>query len=184
VVEPVPRSEWPQAITAVSVAYNAARAIGPTLAGVLFARLGAGWVFAVAVLTTLVMWESIRRWPPRAHPSSRLPAERLWSGTLSGLRFAWHSRMILAQLVQAMAYSAAGSALWALLPVIAQRQLGSGAQGFGLLMGCLGLEAIATALVIGRLRAFRPGRRCGCKLRGVLRRHAAGCLGPSSVARL
>lgn len=38
-VEPVPRSEWPQAITAVSVAYNAARAIGPTLAGVLFARL-------------------------------------------------------------------------------------------------------------------------------------------------
>ena len=43
VIDPVPRDEWPQAITAVSIAYNAARAVGPTLAGLLFARLGAGW---------------------------------------------------------------------------------------------------------------------------------------------
>jgi hypothetical protein len=48
----------------------------------------------------------------RPHPPSRLPPERLWGGTLSGLRFAWHSRMVLAQLVRVMAYSAAGSALW------------------------------------------------------------------------
>ena len=153
VVDPVPRHEWPQAITAISIAYNVARAIGPSLAGLLFARLGAGLVFSVTVLTTLVMWESIRRWPPRAHPPSRLPAERLWGGTLSGLRFAWHSRIILAQLVRVMAYSAAGAALWALLPVIAQRQLGTGAQGFGLLMGCLGTGGVVAGLVIGRLRA-------------------------------
>ena len=152
VIDPVPRDEWPQAITAVSIAYNAARAVGPTLAGLLFAQLGAGWVFAVTVATTLVMWESIRRWPPKAHPPSKLPAERLWGGTLSGLRFAWHSRIILAQLVRVMAFSAAGSALWALLPVIAQR-LGTGAQGFGLLMGCLGTGAVLVGLALGRLRA-------------------------------
>ena len=51
-----------------------------------------------------------------------------------------------------MAFSAAGSALWALLPVIAQR-LGTGAEGFGLLMGCLGTGAVAIGLVLGRLRA-------------------------------
>jgi MFS family permease len=153
VVDRLPRNEWAQAITAIGIAYNAARAIGPTLAGLLFAWSGAGWVFAVSVFTTLVMWESIRRWPPRAHPPSSLPPERLWGGTLSGLRFAWHSRIILAQLVRVMAFSAAGSALWALLPVIAQRQLGMGAEGFGLLMGCLGTGAVAAGLVIGRLRA-------------------------------
>ena len=152
VVDPVPREEWPQAITVISIGYNVARAVGPTLAGLLFARMGAGWVFAVTVFTTAVMWESIRRWPPRVHPPSRLPPERLWGGTLSGLRFAWHSRIILAQLVRVMAYSMAGSALWALLPVIAQRQLGTGAQGFGLLMGCMGTGAVAAGLVIGRLR--------------------------------
>lgn len=153
VIDPVPRDEWPQAITAISIAYNVARAVGPTLAGLMFAQLGAGWVFAVSVSTTLVMWESIRRWPPRAHAPSKLPPERLWGGTLSGLRFAWHSRIIFAQLVRVMAFGAAGSALWALLPVIAQRQLGAGAQGFGLLMGCLGTGAVAVGLVLGRLRA-------------------------------
>jgi len=162
VIDPVPRDEWPQAITAIGIAYNAARAIGPTLAGLLFAWMGAGWVFVVTVFTTGVMWESIRRWPPKAHPPSRLPAERLWGGTLSGLRFAWHSRIILAQLVRVMAYSAAGSALWALLPVIAQRQLGTGAQGFGLLMGCMGTGAVASGLVIGRLRSrYEIERRIG-----------------------
>jgi MFS family permease len=153
VVEPVPRDEWPQAITAVSIGYNTARAVGPTFAGLLFAKMGAGSVFAVSVLTSFVMWAAIRRWPPRPHPPSRLPAERLWGGTLSGLRFAWHSRIILAQLVRVTAFSVTGSALWALLPVIAQRHLGSGAQGFGLLMGCLGTGAVITGLVIGRLRA-------------------------------
>ncbi len=153
VIDPVPRDEWPQAITAVSIAYNAARAVGPTLAGLIFAQLGAGWVFAVTVFSTLVMWASIRRWPPRAHAPTRLPPERLWGGTLSGLRFAWHSRMILAQLVRVTAFSAAGAALWALLPVIAQRQLGAGAQGFGLLMGCLGTGAVGVGLIIGRVRA-------------------------------
>lgn len=153
VIDPVPREEWTQAITIVSIAFNAARAIGPTMAGLIFAHLGAGWVFSVNIVTTLVMWQAIRRWPPRAHPPSKLPAERLWGGTLSALRFAWHSRMILAQLVRVMAFSAAGSALWALLPVIAQRQLGTGAEGFGLLMGCLGTGAVAVGLVLGRLRA-------------------------------
>jgi len=149
----VPRVELPQAIIAVAIAYNAARALGPALAGVVFAHLGAGWIFAIAVATTLAMMYGIRRWPPRPHPPSRLPAERLWGGMLSALRFARHSRMILSQLVRTVAYSGSGSALWALLPIIGQRQLGLGADGFGLLMGCLGTGAVGAGLVIGRLRA-------------------------------
>jgi MFS family permease len=40
-----------------------------------------------------------------------------------------------------------------LLPVIGQRQLGLGAAGFGLLMGCLGTGAVCAGLVVGRVRA-------------------------------
>ncbi len=161
----VPRAELPQAIIAVAIAYNAARALGPALAGVVFAQLGAGWIFAITVGTTLAMLQGMRRHPPRPHPPSRLPAERLWGGILSALRFARHSRIILAQLVRTVAYSGAGSALWALLPVIGQRQLGLGAEGFGLLMGCLGTGAVCAGLVIGRLRAnagLEPLVRAGC----------------------
>lgn len=148
----VPRDELPQAITAVSIAYNAARAVGPALAGAVFALVGGGWIFALAVFSTLIQMQAIRRWPPAPHPPSRLPAERLWGGMLSGLRFAWHSQLILAQLVRTGAYSAAGAALWALLPVIGQRQLGLGAAGYGLMMGCMGGGAVAIGLVIGHLR--------------------------------
>lgn len=149
----VPRDELPQAIIAVAIAYNAARALGPALAGVVFGQVGPGWIFVIAVATTLAMVHGIRRWPPKPHAPSRLPPERLWGGMLSALRFARHSRMILAQLVRTVAYSGSGSALWALLPIIGQRQLGMGAEGFGLLMGCLGTGAVAAGLVIGRLRA-------------------------------
>jgi hypothetical protein len=99
------------------------------------------------------MAQTIRRWPPHPHPPSRLPAERLWGGMLSALRFARHSEAVLAQLVRTVAYSSAGSALWALLPVIGQRQLGLGATGVGILTGCLGAGAVAAGLVLGRIRA-------------------------------
>ena len=129
VVDPVPRDEWPQAITVISIAYNAARALGPALAGLVFLHLGGAWNFVFAVVSTLTMMWAIRRFPPKPHPPTRLPAERLWGGMLSALRFAWHSHIVLSQLLRAGAYSAAGSALWALLPVIGQRQLGLGAAG-------------------------------------------------------
>jgi MFS family permease len=153
IADTVPREEIGQAITLMSMAWNSARALGPALAGVVFAQLGAGWVFAIAVASAFVMMQAIRRWPPSPHPESRLPAERLWGGTLSGLRFARHSRIVLAQLLRTMAYAGTGAALWALLPMIAQRQLGLGAAGFGLLMACMGTGAVAAGLFLGRWRA-------------------------------
>ncbi len=152
IVDVVPRAELPQAITAIGIAYNAARALGPAAAGWVYAETGPGWVFVLTALGVLALLVAVRRHPPRPHPPSRLPAERLWGGMLSALRFARHSETVLAQLVRTVAYSAAGSALWTLLPVIGQRQLGLGATGFGLLMGCLGTGAVMAGFAIGALR--------------------------------
>ena len=148
----IPRHDLPQAITLVGISYNAARALGPAFAGAVYAVGGAGPNFLAALLGTLVMAESIRRHPPAPHPPSRLPAERLWGGMASGLRFAWHSPVVYAQLVRTVAYASAGSALWALLPAIAAQRLGMGAAGFGLLMGCMGTGAVGAGFFIGRVR--------------------------------
>jgi MFS family permease len=153
IADTVPRDELPQAITLVAIAFNAARAVGPALAGAVFTLAGGGPVFLIAVASVVAMLMAIRRFPPKPHPDSKLPAERLWGGTLSGLRYARHSDLILSQMIRTVAYSAAGSALWALLPIIGQRQLGLGAAGYGLLMACLGGGAVAAGLGIGRLRA-------------------------------
>jgi MFS family permease len=154
VADTVGREDMPQAITAMSIAWNSARAIGPSIAGFVFAWLGGGWVFAMAAVSVVVLLQVVRMWPPKPHPKSKLPAERLWGGTLSGLRYARHSQIILAQLLRTIAYAGAGSALWALLPAIASQQLGMGAPGFGFLMGCLGTGAVASGLVLGKIRAY------------------------------
>lgn len=153
IADAVPREDMPQAITAMSIAWNSARAIGPSIAGFIFALLGAGWVFATAVASVIVLIYVVRRWPPKPHAKSLLPAERLWGGTLSALRYARYSKIILSQLLRTVAYSGTGAALWGLLPAIASQQLQMGATGFGLLMGCLGGGAVAAGLVLGRVRA-------------------------------
>ena len=154
VVEVVPRDELPQAITAIGISYNSARALGPALAGWVYAQTGAGSVFVIALIGVLVLLQTVRIFPPKPHPPTRLPAERLWGGMLSALRFARHSDVVLAQLIRTAAYSACGSALWALLPVVGQRQLGLGAAGFGLLMGCMGSGAVIAGFMIGRVRLW------------------------------
>lgn len=149
----VPREDMAQAITAMSIAWNSARALGPSIAGFIFAWLGAGWVFALTVASILILVRAVRRWPPAPHAKSPLPAERLWSGTVAGLRYARHSPMILAQLLRTVAFGGTGSALWALLPAIAAQQLKLGAAGFGFLMGCLGTGAVVAGLFLGKWRA-------------------------------
>ncbi|MCP5284534.1 MAG: MFS transporter [Burkholderiaceae bacterium] len=165
--ESVPREDLPQAITLVGIAYNAARALGPAFAGAVYALGGAGPNFAAAFVGVGLMAWSVHRFPPAPHPPSRLPAERLWGGMLSGLRFAWHSPAVFAQLVRTVAYAAAGSALWALLPAIAAQRLGMGAAGFGFLMGCMGTGAVAAGFLIGRWRVRY----------GLERLVAGGCIG-------
>ncbi|UUX93967.1 MFS transporter [Aquabacterium sp. J223] len=152
IAESVPRDELPQAITLVGIAFNAARAVGPALAGAAFLWIGAGGIFSLAVAGTLWFMHMVRRHPPAPHPPTRLPPERLWGGTMSAIRFARHSEVVLAQLVRTVAFGAAGSALWALLPAVGQQQLGQGAAGYGLLMGCMGGGAVLTGLWVGRAR--------------------------------
>ena len=77
VADAVPREDMPQAITAMSIAWNSARALGPSIAGFVFALMGAGWVFAITVASALLMLQAVRMWPPAPHPATRLPPERL-----------------------------------------------------------------------------------------------------------
>lgn len=159
VSDSVERAELPHGITLVSMAFNGARAAGPALAGVIFSLAGPGAVFVLSVLSVAAMTLAVRRSPPAQRPAGRVPSERLWNGMLSGLRFVRHSPAILAQLLRTVVFAGIGSALWALLPVIAQQQLGLGAAGFGLLMACLGCGAVAAGPFVGALRVRWPLNR-------------------------
>jgi MFS family permease len=70
----------------------------------------------------------------------------------AGLRYVRHASELHAVLVRSGLFMLCGSALWALLPLIARRELGLSAVGYGVLLGCIGVGAITGAAVLPRVQ--------------------------------
>jgi hypothetical protein len=80
------------------------------------------------------------------------PKERVGSAITAAIRFARHSPPLRAVLVRTGAFIFAASALWALLPVVADQELGLDALGYGILLGSIGLGAVGGATAMPWLR--------------------------------
>src|SRR5258706_15255022 len=150
--ELVPRDELQSAIALNSIAINAPRAIGPGIAGVLVAAVGAWLVFALNALSCLGILAVLLQWRREARKSA-LPAERFLSAIRVGLRFITHTRSLQAVLMRGAAFFVFASATWSLFPVIVRRELGRGPEVYGLLLTCIGVGAVAGAMLLPRLRA-------------------------------
>lgn len=152
VPELVPRTELPAAIALNSMGMNAARSIGPALAGLIVASAGPGAVFMLNALSFLAVIAALKTWQ-RAPQPSELPAERLVGAVRAGLRYARHSPELRAVLVREAAFFVFASAAWALLPLIVRQELQAGPRTYGLFLACMGVGAVAGALLLPRLHA-------------------------------
>jgi MFS family permease len=148
----VDREVLPQAAALNGVNMNLARAIGPALGGVIVAVAGAGWVFALNAASFVGIAIVVASWraPERVDVGSR---ERLVEALRAGGRYVRHALIVRRLLYRAILFIPAASAVWALLPVVAATNLGLGSAGYGLLLGMVGIGAVAGAFVIPRLRA-------------------------------
>ena len=63
-----------------------------------------------------------------------------------------HSPVVRRILLRAVLFVVPASAMWALLPLVASRRLGTDAGGYGLMLAALGVGAVAGALVLPRAR--------------------------------
>lgn len=149
--ELVPRSELAAAVALGGVSLNTARAIGPALGGAIVAAWGPGAVFAVNAVSFLAVLIVLIRWR-RIPTENALPAERFLGAVRAGLRYVRYAPAFRAVLVRTLVFIAAASALWALLPVVARREMGLGAAGYGALLGSLGLGAVTGSVFLPRLR--------------------------------
>jgi len=148
----VSREDLPRAVALGAVAFNVARAVGPALAGGIAAWIGTGSAFVASSLCFILMIVPVHRMKKRERGLPGVP-ETVFSGVLSGLRFARHSLAMRSLMIRNIGFSLCASAFWALLPVIARDQLQLGAGGFGLLSAGFGTGAIVGALAIpGQLR--------------------------------
>jgi len=150
--ELVPRTQVRAASRLDLVSVNVSRAIGPALAGLVIAHLGGvPVVFALNAVSVVFLAIALLLWrrPQAALGNGR---ERFVPALRAGGRYVWHDPVVRRILLRVIIFVAPATALWALLPVIASRRLGLGADGFGALFGALGVGAIVGALVLGRVR--------------------------------
>ncbi len=143
----VPREDLPRAVALGAVAFNVARAVGPALAGGIAAWLGSGSALLASSLFFVLMIVAVQRMKRRERGLPGIP-ETVFSGVLTGLRFARHSLAMRSLMIRITSFGLCASAFWALLPVIARDQLRLGAGGFGLLSAGFGVGAIVGALAI------------------------------------
>ena len=150
--ELVPRTHLRAAARLDLVGVNLSRSVGPALAGVVIAHLGGvPVVFALNAFSVVFFAIALLMW--RRQPlGSDVRRERFIPALRAGGRYVWHEPVVRRILLRAILFITPGMALWALLPLIASRRLGLGADGYGALFGALGLGAIVGAVVLGRVR--------------------------------
>ncbi len=150
--ELVPREQIPSASALGSMSMNIGRAVGPALAGVLVALSGPTLVFALNTLSFGGIVVALLLW--RRQVSERtLPSERPLAALQAGTRFIRASPAIRRVLTRSILFVGPGSAVWALLPVVANSGLGLGSSGYGVMLGALGVGAVLGALALAWVRA-------------------------------
>lgn len=149
------RDDLPNAIALNSSTFNAARLVGPTVAGVLIARLGEGLVFLVnglSYVAVIVALFAMRLPPPVGPPAAR---GSVWPTLKEGLRYVTGFAPIRSILLLVALVSLAGVPYTVLMPVFAGDVLRGDAHTFGFLMGAVGVGALAGALLLAARRSVR-----------------------------
>jgi MFS family permease len=152
VPELVPHDQIPAAAQLSSINVNLGRAIGPAIAGALIVPLGVGALFALNGATFLFYGIVVALWHPGPDITPTIP-EPFVSALRAGGRYVRYAPVVRRILLRAGLFLVPASALWALLPLVASSRLGLGSGGYGLLLGALGVGAVAGASVLSRVRA-------------------------------
>ena len=153
-VEMVGREDLINAIGLNSSLFNGARMLGPAVAGLMVATIGEGWCFLINGVTfaaVIVALLSIRSAPFRPPASGASTLTRI----REGFAFSARERPVRALLVMLAILSLTGMPFMVLMPVFADRVLGGGPAGYGILMSASGLGALAGAITLASRRDVR-----------------------------
>lgn len=156
----VSRQQVPTAIIMNSAGYNIARAVGPAIGGFVVAAFGPAATFLLNALAFCATFGAVFRWRPHlSRERSDGPPEPFARTILTGLRYAWDAYPQRIVLARSLIWMVCASALWGLLPLVARRELQLEANGYGLLVSCVGAGAVIGSLFLPGLRQRWPTNR-------------------------
>jgi predicted MFS family arabinose efflux permease len=149
----VPRSDLMNALALNAAGFNASRIIGPTVAGLMIATLGAGENFylqAAAYLGVTIMVVQVNI--PAARRATK---HSVLANLAEGARFIWTHPTLRSQMILALVPTVVALPYNALLPIFASDVLGVGPEGFGLLSAAPGVGAVIGTLTVASLTSSK-----------------------------
>jgi MFS family permease len=150
VVEMVARDDLLNAIALNSSMFNAARIVGPALAGFAIAAWGLSVAFFLNALSFVPVLAALMALHAEGRPHPR--AGRSMSEEIrEGVRYVMRTPRLTLTLAMMLAVSAFLFNYNVFVPLFARDVLGQGAQGFGLLMATLGVGAVTGGVTLAAL---------------------------------
>lgn len=149
VAEMVPAERLPNAVGLNSASFNAARLIGPGVAGLLIAAFGAGWVFLINGVTfgaTIAALACMKVRELRTLPS----APRAKGQIREGVQYVRRRSDIVVIMVVMTVVSAFGLNFQLTSAMMARVEFGKGAGEFGILGSVLAIGSLTGALLAAR----------------------------------
>ncbi len=145
----VDRRDMAGAISLNSANMNLSRVIGPAIGGVLYAKVGASWVFVGNAVTYLFIIGAL--WGVRLPRAIVEIGESRVQRLLGGIRAARRDRVVSRCLTTMVLFSFFCLPVAVLMPVLAHANLGldEDSVAYGLLYAAFGLGAVVGALSIG-----------------------------------
>jgi len=141
------RNDLPNAIALNSSMFNAARLIGPTVAGILITAIGEGFCFLVNALSYLTVIVSLLMM--KLEPKTIIQKkEKVLEGLKEGIKYAYNFKPIRALLLLIALVSLTGMPYAVLMPVFARDVLHGNSQTLGFLFGAVGSGALIGAIYL------------------------------------
>jgi len=152
----VPDEDFPNAVSLGVIVFNVAIIVGPAIAGFILAVTGPAIIYGINALSFLAVIGALIAMRTSGKPDlQRGRREALSFAALKeGLRFVWHTPIIVQTMTLDFAATFFGSATL-LLPIFAQERLHVGARGYGFLAAAPAIGSVLTALTMARLGTLR-----------------------------
>lgn len=148
--ELVPRKDLMNAVALNSAQFNAARLVGPAVAGIIIAKLGVAPSFYINALSFLAVIFALVLIKPRPIERAKVSGN-IWQNLISGINYARSDTSIAMLLVSLSILSIFGMSHTVLMPVFARDILKVGPGGLGYLMAASGFGAVLGALIVAGL---------------------------------
>ncbi len=167
VAELVGEQDLANAVGLNSTSFNAARMVGPAVAGVLIAGIGTGWVFVLNALSfAAVLAALLRLRTHELHRSARaLPAR---GGLLQGFRYVWTRPDLRVAMLMMLLVGTFGLNFPIFISTMSLGAFHGGAGQYGWLSSTMAIGSVAGALLAARRARPTLGLLAGaCALFGV-----------------